>query len=82
MALLVPSANQKKMFTMHTIGFIVVNIILWFMWYKGSIGKAFYYPWPIWITSAWLLGLIGHWSATFRNHNDKGVAKFLEESKN
>jgi hypothetical protein len=75
-----PTAKQKSILMMHLVAFIIVNAIIWFMWNKAGEGLAFNYPWPIWLTSAWFLSLIGHWAALYTNYPDKGYDKFVKDS--
>ncbi|MBX9449889.1 MAG: 2TM domain-containing protein [Taibaiella sp.] len=42
------------------IAFFIVNAILWYFTYAGKENEPFVYPWPIWITAAWGLLVVGH----------------------
>jgi hypothetical protein len=38
----------------HTVAFLVANAALWVVW--GLTGAG--YPWPVWVTVAWGIGLL------------------------
>ncbi|MFM2386290.1 MAG: hypothetical protein RL660_1047 [Bacteroidota bacterium] len=73
-----PTARQKSILMIHLVVFLVVNAALWFMWKQGGAG----YAWPIWLTSAWFLSLIGHWSALYTRYSDAGMDKYMHDAKN
>jgi 2TM domain len=73
-----PTARQNSILMMHLVAFLVVNAIIWFVWYKGGAG----YAWPIWLTSAWFLSLIGHWAALHTRYEDAGMNKYMHDAKN
>ncbi len=50
--------KAKRAFMAGVVSFVVVNLILWLIWAATGGG----YPWPMWITGFWGLGLIfGAW---------------------
>jgi hypothetical protein len=76
-----PTARQKKILMIHAAVFVVLNIILWLPWiFKKTSG--FMYPWPIWLTSAWALSLIGHWAALYTRYEDAGMDKYRHDAIN
>jgi hypothetical protein len=71
------TTKQNSVLLMHLIVFLVVNAILWYMWYKKAIpADGFKYPIHIWMTSAWFLSLIAHWAAIHTQYQDKGMDKY------
>jgi hypothetical protein len=70
-----PTAKQKRTLMLHAVVFVIVNIILWLPWITKT-DNSFLYPWPIWVTSAWFLSLIGHWAALFTRVEDAGMDKY------
>lgn len=53
--------NPLKGFRVHLLVFILTVPALWLVWYfTGSS-----YPWPIWSTPAWAIGLWFHYLGVF-----------------
>ena len=66
-----PTSKQKSTLMLHAVIFVVVNALLWYFYDKGSMRvdvEGWAYVWPIWITAAWGLSLIGHWAAIHTNY--------------
>lgn len=77
-----PTSKQKSIFLLHCVVFAVVNAILWFTYDKGGMRvdvEGWAYVWPIWITAAWGLSLIGHGAAIFTNYEDAGNDEYLRQ---
>ncbi|WP_446717940.1 2TM domain-containing protein [Dyadobacter sp. OTU695] len=53
--------NAKKGFRIHLLVFVLVTPAIWLIWYFS--GKA--YPWPLWSTPAWGIGLLFHYLGVF-----------------
>lgn len=49
-------AKKRVEFRAHLIVYCIVNGMLWIVWYLAG-GN---YPWPIWPTAGWGVGLIFH----------------------
>lgn len=87
-----PTKKQVSALILHAIIFTVVNAALWVFYSKTplrvdvtSMGypqgvEAWAYPWPIWITAAWGLSLIGHWASLFTNYEDAGNKTYMEQA--
>jgi hypothetical protein len=55
--------KKRRDFEAHAFIFCVVNAVLWVLWAATGAG----YPWPIWITGLWAIGLvINAWDVFFR----------------
>lgn len=63
--------KQGMMWLLHLVVFAAVNGFLWYLCYAGKEGWQ--YPWPIWITSAWGLLVVGHACMIWANYEDKGL---------
>lgn len=74
----IPAKGQSK-FYLHVLGFLVVNAILWYITYAGKGDLPFVYPWPIWITAAWGLLLVGHACLIWFSFEDENYDKFLKQ---
>lgn len=80
-----PTSKQKSGLLLHLVIFIVANAILWFTYDKGAMRvdvKGWAYVWPIWITAAWGLSLIGHWAALYTNYEDKYHDEYIQQKNN
>ncbi|MBL7774204.1 MAG: 2TM domain-containing protein [Chitinophagaceae bacterium] len=80
-----PTSKQKSTLMLHAVIFVVVNALLWYFYDKGSMRvdvEGWAYVWPIWITAAWGLSLIGHWAAIHTNYEDAGNEEYLRQLEN
>lgn len=66
----IPASGQKKFF-LHVLVYLIANAIMWYFTYAGKEHEAFVYPWPIWITAAWGLMLVGHACLVWFSYEDK-----------
>ena len=48
--------KAKREFTANLVSFLIVNACFWALWAMTGAG----YPWPIWITGPWLVGVAIH----------------------
>jgi 2TM domain len=77
-----PTAKQNSILKMHAVAFVIINAILWYMWYtKPTPADGFKYPIHIWMTSAWFLSLIAHWAALHTKYTDPGMSKYEADAK-
>ena len=53
--------NLKLGFKIHLLAFLLFTPIIFFIWYLTSTT----YPWPIWSTSAWAVGVVFHYLGVF-----------------
>lgn len=76
--------QERQGFIIHLLIFIVINLMFWVMWGGVSsylptwigemppeVPREFVdgtFPWPIFITLPWLIGLIGHYLSYFSQH--------------
>jgi fatty acid desaturase len=72
--------KQGVNWAIHLIIFILVNAVLWYICYAGKEGWQ--YPWPLWITSAWGLLVIGHACMIWSNYEDKGMDEWIRQVNN
>lgn len=47
---------KRMEITMHTVAYVLVNIMLWAIWAWTWMG----FPWPIFVTIGWGIGWIAH----------------------
>ncbi|SDF77193.1 2TM domain-containing protein [Chitinophaga filiformis] len=55
------SINPKKGFRIHLIVFLLSIPVMWIVWYFTDRS----YPWPLWSTVAWVIGVIFHYLGVF-----------------
>ncbi len=74
------TGKQVRGWFLHLLLFAVVNAVLWYICYAGKEGWV--YPWPIWITSAWGLLIIGHACTVWADYEDKGLDDWKRQAAN
>jgi 2TM domain len=60
-------AKARADFKIHLSVYIVINGLLWLTWF--FTGGVYAYPWPIWPTVGWGIGLIFNYLAVYRFRN-------------
>lgn len=62
-------AKKRASFKSHLMTYIIVNAFLWALWYfttyRHSEGRWNPYPWPIWTTLGWGIGLAFHYAGAY-----------------
>lgn len=62
-------AQKRASFKNHAISYVIVNAFLWALWYftgnnfNGNVWDK--YPWPIWTTLGWGIGLAFHFAGAY-----------------
>lgn len=65
-----PVINPKKGFSIHLLVFVITVPAIWLVWYLTGAG----YPWPVWSTPAWAIGLLFHYLGVYvftKNKNNQ-----------
>lgn len=59
--------KQKQAFRTHLFWYLAVNIMLWIIWLVTAIsaGGGAWFPWPIFPTFGWGIGLTANWRAAY-----------------
>ena len=60
--------SLKKGFRIHLIAFVLGIPTIWLVWYLTSTT----YPWPLWTTPAWAIGVVFHYLGVFVFRKNKG----------
>lgn len=56
--------KDRRDFQGHVVAYVVVNLFLWGLWAMTSgLGS---YPWPVWVTLGWGIGVVMNWWAVTR----------------
>lgn len=53
--------NLKKGFRIHLLVFLLATPAIWLVWYLTDRT----YPWPLWSTAAWAIGLLFHYLGVY-----------------
>lgn len=53
--------KARKGFRIHLLAFVLVTPVIWLVWYFTGTS----YPWPLWSTPAWAVGLLFHYLGVF-----------------
>lgn len=60
-------AKARADFKIHLTTYIVINSMIWLIWlFTGNIHR---YPWPIWPTIGWGIGIIFNYLGVYRFKN-------------
>ncbi|HTL08005.1 MAG TPA: 2TM domain-containing protein [Chitinophagaceae bacterium] len=60
-------AKARADFKTHLAAYLIINGLLWLIWLFTSRDNA--YPWPIWPTCGWGVGLIFNYLAVYKFKN-------------
>ena len=79
-------AKRRASFRYHLFTYLVINAFLWTIWLlTGSDDGKRDYPWPIWSTLGWGVGLFFHFLGAYVFRKDNSVEreyqKLLREKK-
>jgi len=59
--------NAKLGFKIHFLVFLFIAPAVWIIWYLTNTT----YPWPLWSTTAWAVGVLFHYLGKFVFKKDK-----------
>jgi len=69
-------AKRRVSFRYHLFIYIIVNGFLWALWFFGKHDEGTSnYPWPIWSTMGWGIGLFFHFLGAFVFIKENGVER-------
>lgn len=58
-------AQKRASFKSHLLTYVIVNGGLWLLWYFGDGDDRSSYPWPLFSTVGWGVGLVFHYLGAF-----------------
>jgi len=61
--------DPKKGFRIHFFVFLLVSPIVWIIWYLTDTS----YPWPLWNTGGWAIGVLFHYLGVFVFKKSKNI---------
>ena len=81
-------AKRRASFKYHLATYVVINLFLWAIWFftgdRDDIREK--YPWPIWPTLGWGVGLVFHFLGAYvfprDNSAEKEYEKLIRNKKN
>jgi hypothetical protein len=53
--------DPKKGFKIHLLVFLLITPAIWLIWFLTSST----YPWPLWSTPAWAIGVMFHYLSVY-----------------
>ncbi|AEI46511.1 2TM domain-containing protein [Runella slithyformis] len=66
-------AKARAAFKSHLYVYLFVNTGLWSLWAFGLLwSRSTSYPWPIWTTLGWGIGLVSHYFSAY-TYNEKNM---------
>jgi len=85
-------AQKRTAFKSHVVSYFIVNAFLWGVWYfSGSHSRDLdmnnwppgrHFPWPIWTTLGWGIGLAFHFVSVYIFPKANTVEREYEKLKN
>jgi hypothetical protein len=78
-------ARKRASFRSHATTYVIVNLFLWGVWYFSAARYGTmpgHYPWPIWTTLGWGIGLAFHFAGAYVFSKSNTVEKEYEKLKN
>lgn len=79
-------ARKRAGFKRHLATYIVVNIFMWAIWYFTHDTYDSYrnsrFPWPVWTTIGWGVGLAFHYIGAYISPSDNSIEREYEKLKN
>ena len=84
-------AQKRAGFKKHLVTYVIINAFLWGIWFvTGNQHRIFdvgdwdmhRYPWPIWTTLGWGIGLAFHFAGAYVFHKSNSVEREYQKLKN
>jgi len=77
-------AKKRASFKSHLAVYVIVNVFLWGLWFisGNSDNNSYKYPWPIWTTLGWGIGLAFHYAGAYIFHKMDSVEREYQKLKN
>lgn len=74
-------AKARVGFKLHLRSYLIVNAGLWLLWFiigftsSNEHWNGFHYPWPIWASLGWGIGLASHYFSVYHGGNEKSMVE-------
>lgn len=70
------AAKQRVGFKRHLYSYLIVNLLLWILWFIGSTEEhSRALPWPVWSTLGWGIGLFFNYASVYLYNPSDAVEK-------
>jgi hypothetical protein len=56
--------KERDDFRWHLVTYLVINAMMWVLW--AVVSGVHSFPWPIWLSLFWGIGLVFHWAYATR----------------
>jgi len=75
-------AEARVGFQRHAFTYLIINLMLWTIWFftKKNI-QTDGFPWPVWTTVFWGIGLAFHFSSAYLFHKSNHIEHEYEKLK-
>ena len=75
-------AAERVKFKRHLFSYVIVNAFLWGVWWLGHGNNFFGFPWPLWCTLGWGIGIAFEYYGAYIEDKDSGIEREYEKLKN
>ena len=60
--------KKRRDFHSHLFMYLLINVMLWGIWLAIAVTTDSWYPWPVWVTLGWGIGLVANaWDVYLRH---------------
>jgi hypothetical protein len=74
-------AKRRVEFKWHLGAYIIVNAMLWAIWYFSGEREQDEFPWPVWCTFGWGIGLAFDFLGTYWGTKHDSIEREYEKLK-
>ena len=65
--------KKRRDFHTHLFAYVAINALVWTVWAVIGVGWHSWFPWPLWITLGWGIGVtFNAWDVYFRRPISEG----------
>jgi len=75
-------AKKRADFKSHLVSYVIVNIFLWSLWYFSGMRGKNDFPWPLWVTLGWGIGLGFNYAGAYIFPKSNSVQREYEKLQN
>ncbi|GAA4397260.1 hypothetical protein GCM10023187_06450 [Nibrella viscosa] len=74
-------AKARVGFKFHLRNYLIVNAFLWLIWlvstfvYSDNTWSGYRFPWPIWATLGWGIGLAMHYFRVYHGDSERSMVE-------
>jgi hypothetical protein len=75
-------AQKRASFKSHLAIYLVINAFMWSIWFFNQKDHGTGYPWPVWTTLGWGIGVAFHYIGAYVYPKANSVEREYEKLKN